>query len=336
VARLTGEPLQVDTFFRPVAGLVRWAVGLSGAAVLALLGQWWWVPVPLVVATLVMEVVLIFRSDRPIVVDIGPEKLVIDDRFAPTLTIRWERVHTQTILQRPRGDGWEVVVVLGSERGVLCSLALQCDEPHPDHVDVDEVDRFLGAQAGLLRATAPPGRAVRQRFSATATDLQQLLAGVPPASTDRHGVRLWRGEAPDLSPFGLHTGSPDAWMVFDEAALTYQVVDEEGASFAEGELRLVDWWVTARQAILLRVAGEDDLAAGHLPLLVLDLGGIRVAVPAPLLADHPRQRPPDGNLHHTHAPEASALIGALTASRRRDMPPPWATDTPPGPGGPAG
>ena len=334
---LKGTPLQVDTFLRPILGIGRWVFGLGGGALLALLGWWWWVPVPLLLATAALEVLMVFRSDRAIRLRIDDDKLVVDDRFGPTLTIRWPDVHTVTVLERPRAGGWEVVFVLGGTRRVLCSLALQRATAVDRGHHVDEVDVHLGANAGLLRATAGAARAVRQRFH-QADAFDALWQRLPPAAHGRDGLRVWRGAAPPLSPFAHHTSEPDGWMVLSDTG--FVLTDAAGAHLAEGPLELQDWWVTEREAVLLRVAGADDADVGLLPMLVLDLGTARVAIPAPLLADHPRKRPAADDLLHTHAPEAVALIRRLGPTWGADMPPPWASDTahapPSHPGGPLG
>ena len=331
---LRGKPLEVDTFIRPLLGGGRWLVGLAGGGLLSWLDLWWWVPAPLVLATAAMEGVLLFRADHAIALRLDDQKLVVDDRFSPTLTIRWLDVLATTVLYQRRGDGWEVVVVLGSDRRVLCSVAFQLSEPPDFGYDVEQVDAHLGAQAGILRATAPPGRAVRQRMH-DADGLEQLLGFVRPPLGECDCLRLWSDEAATLSPFGHYTQPPSLYMLLTPG--TWDLVHPEEGRIATGDCALTDWWVTTVEAVLLRVEGADEPALGVLPLLVLDLGEIQIAVPAPKLGgEHPRWRPPHPALTYTHAPEAVALITRLSTSWGPGMPPPWASDTPCSPGGPQG
>jgi hypothetical protein len=319
--RAYGTPLVVDTILRPLLGGVRWFVGLVGGGLLYLLGLSWWVPVPLVLATVVIEVVLALRSDRAIRADLTDDKLVVDDRFSPTLTIRRDDVHTAVVLSRRRGEGHEVVVVLGSRRRVLLAIAFQLAESPAEAVDVDAVDVHLQAQAGILRAVAPPTRAVRQRFDDRAF-YDALLQWVPGDARRRVGLRLWPGSSPPLTVFGHHADDAPRWMVCEGDR--YEVVDAEGEVVAQGALvvRTVD--TARRDAVLLRVAGLDEPDVGTLPLLLLGLdGGLTLAVPAPARAAESHEDAPE-QAHHTHAPEASALLHRLAPA---DMPPPWADDT---------
>lgn len=321
-----GEPLEVDQVLRPMLGFLRWVVGLTVGALFWCMGWLWWVPVPLVVATLAMEGVLLFRSDRAIRLTIGPDRIVSDDRFAPTLTVRADDIHTCVILERPRGPGHEAVVVLGSTTRPLMALAFQLDAPLGRGVEVDAIDAHLQAGAGVLRSVAPGTRTLRQRFHDRKA-LDALLALVPEAATHRIGLRLWRGAAPELTVFGHHATNADAWMVVEGDR--YRVTDPGGEPLTEGALRLDGVRTARRDALLLRVAGAEGPDLGTLPLLVLDLDGLSLAIPAP--ARSGEAVPADEALVHTHAPEAAALLARLHTDA--EVPPPWAGDTaqtPPG------
>lgn len=307
-----GEPYVVDVLLRPILSAGRWVVGALLGALLFWLQWWWWVPVPLVLATALIEAYLVLRSDRPVTLTFDDAKVVVDDRFAATLTVFRDRIHAVTVLtrERPSGaeDGHEVVTVFSSDRRVLLAIAVQQTVPPPPcAIDVDLLDRFLGAQAGLLRAVAPATRTCRQRVHDPALT-QALIDFAPEAARARQALRLWAGDAPSLSPFGLHDTEPDALMLLEGDR--FQVVDAEGVEICSGRLDDVHHTVHLREAVLLRVAGEDDAQAGQLPLLVLHLPGIRVAVPAPARVDEV-SAPPPGLLHHTHAPEGAVLLAAL-------------------------
>ena len=322
-----GQPLVVDTFLRPLLGGARWLLGLFAGALLFWMEWYLWVPLPLLVATALVEAVLLVRSDRPIALSVSEDRIVVDDRFAATLTVRVGDVRTCVVLERARAGGTEVVVVLGGERRPLLAVAFQLDEAPQVGVDVEAVDVHLQAQAGLLRATAPATRAIRQRFHDRRA-LEALLSVVPDEAKRRIGLRLWRGAAPTLSVFGHHTAEHDLWMLCEDES--YQVVDADGAVVHRGRLHVDAVGTAEREAILLQVAGERGADLGRLPLLVVVLDGLQLAIPAPARAGLPPA--PFDDLHHTHAPEAAALLARLTPTGP-DMPPPWAGDTPPAPQG---
>jgi len=312
-----GEPYVVDIVLRPVLSGARWVVGVALGGLL-----WWldlilWVPVPVVVSTAIMETWLALRSDRPIRIDIDGERLVVDDRFAPTLTVFRDRVRACTVLHQPRKDagraGHEVVVVVAGPASVLLAIAVQTPELPAlgsTAVDVARQDACLGARAGLLRATAPVTRICRQRVH-DADLVHAIVDWAGPAAEGRRALRVWAGPAPELSPFGLHPQDATGLLLLDNDGWQLELDDETrcGPRSARGA-RVVE-----REAILLGVEGEEAPSAGVLPLLVVTLAAqdgssLHVAIPAP---GHGGREHPEAPLEafHTHAPEGAVLLAWL-------------------------
>ena len=342
VAKLTfhGEPYVVDIVLRPVLSGARWLIGVGLGVLLFWLDFVLWAPIPVLVTTALMEAWLALRSDRPVRVVVDGERLVVDDRFAPTLTIFRDRVHALTVLHQPRShggaDGHELVMVLCSERRIEMALAAQVTTLPPlrgGAIDVARQDRRLGAQAGLLRAMAPLGRSCRQRIHDPAL-LEAVWAWTPPEARSRQALRLWRGPEPELSPFGLHTEEPHGVLVLHEDH--WSLLDGDDRQ-QRGPRRCARAMLAERHAILFGVDGTEDATSGVLPLWMLVLPSddgeeLIVAVPAPT---HAGTELPTCGSHalHTHAPEGAVLIawldevGQLPASTDRG-PSRMDTDTP--------
>jgi len=320
MAKMTfrGEPYVVDIVLRPLLSAVRWAVGVGLGALFWWLELIWWVPVPVVVATVVLEGWLLLRSDRPIRITMDGDKLVIDDRFAATLTVFRDRVRAVTVLHQPRSDagrpGHELVIVVLGERRVLAAVAVQTVELPalpPGAVDVARMDGWLGAGAGILRAVAPLPRICRQRvFDRSLVAAVAEWAGSE--ALDHRGLRLWSGASPDLSPFGFHTDEATGILRLGAERWTFQDLDGRERT---GGRQCAGWQLAEREAVLLGLAGTDEPVPGVLPLLVLTLPAddgstLRVAVPAPAHGGEERT-PVDDDVFHTHAPEGAVLLAWL-------------------------
>ncbi len=313
-----GEPYVVDIVLRPLLSAARWVVGVGLGSLFWRLELIWWVPVPVIVATVALEGWLLLRSDRPIRITIDGEKLIIDDRFAATLTVFRDRVRAVTVLHQPRSDagrpGHEIVVVVLGERRVLAAVAVQTtDLPAlPEGaVDVARADAWLGAGAGILRAVAPLSRICRQRVFD-----RSLVAAVAEWAGDealgRRGLRLWRGPSPDISPFAFLTDEATGVLRLGAERWTFQDLDGQERT---GPRRCAGWQLAEREAVLLGLAGADEPVPGVLPLLVFALPAndgatLRVAVPAPAHGGQ-EQTPVDDDVFHTHAPEGAVLLAWL-------------------------
>ncbi len=312
-----GEPYVVDVVLRPLLSGLRWVVGVGLGGLL-----WWldlvlWVPVPVIASTALLEGWLALRADRPIRIELERERLVIDDRFAATMTVFADRVRGLTIVHQPRVDagraGHEVVLVLASERRVLAAIALQVAELPTlpaGAVDVEAIDILLGARAGLLRAMAPATRICRQRVHDPAL-VDALARWVSDDARAHRALRLWSGAAPELSPFGLHVDDAGGVLLLGLDRWTF--ADDDGAT-RSGPRRCDRWHVAEREAVLFGVDGQEEVAEGVLPLLVLVLAcddgdGLAIAIPAPCRAED-RAPLPEG-VHHTHAPEGAVLLAWL-------------------------
>jgi hypothetical protein len=313
----SGTPLVVDEDLRSLLSIGRWGFGVTLGLLLAWLGLDWWVPAPLLVATIAMEGWLLVRSDRAVRLDVHPDRVVVDDRFAPRVTVGVEQIVTCSLLHRRRGDAFEMVIVLGSERGVLLAVAAQGGPPRADSIDVDAIDALLGAGGGLLRSFAAPPRAVRQRF-ADPKVIDALVAFAPEAARGRGGLRLWRGAAPELTVFGMHAQPADAWLILDGGGAKIVAADGQARSTLDGEPRFA--WAE-REASLLH--GEGEEAATRLPMLCVHWpSGTQIAVPAPAASGAEVTTHLDHPSWHTHAAEGAILLSWLAAAGYRPEPPP--------------
>ena len=168
---------------------------------------------------------------------------------------------------------------------------------------------LLGGQAGVLRSVAPFDRTARQGF-ADPTLLRRIRAAVPRSAWDRTGLRVWRGAAPPLSPFGFHLQDPTGWLVLD--GRSWELRGSDG-TVRRGELASVALVSVVRHTVLL-VRNEDGEATDELtaiPTLGIGLDpDLWIRFPAPGVAPPPPRAPREDDLH-THAAEGAALVWHL-------------------------
>lgn len=316
---LAGTPVVLDRLLRPV---VRWgalAVGGLGSVLLAVLGAWWWVPVPVVAAWFAAEVWLWRRADRPMRLTIDTTRLEVRDTHGRPLVLDLDEVHAATahVHHSRHPDRIEVVVTLADVADVRFAARFLVEPDHaklgPEDVRADAVDAVLGGTGGL-RGLAPADAACRQTFDDPAGQaLNWLRSHLPRRVWQRTAVRVWAGEAPGLDPFGLHVGPPSALLVLEGDRWS---MHDEGVEVAAGDVLLPRAGRAERTATLVRAVGPDDVPTGEMPtetveipLLVLELDPtLRVAVPAPEAGRHGPPLALDDHALHVHVPEGGALL----------------------------
>lgn len=318
--RSHGTPTELDTYLKPIARLTQLVVVLPATAVLWWLELWWWLPVPVLIAIVGYELLFWARGDRPTVLQLGPEQIELSDPVrGQTLSVSLDEIELATASWRRRGSGSEIVVLLADAVGPRLAVAFRLTTPprvEPHDVDTDAADALLGGQAGILRAVAPFDRAARQRFDDPQA-VRWLREHIPAQAWARTGLRIWRGEAPPLSPFGFYLEEPHGWLVLD--ALDWALIDPEGATLASGRLDTIEASALSRRAMLIQ-RGEDgpEELLTTIPLLGLRLGPDQIVhLPAPVATADLSPRPARGDDLHTHAPEGAALVAHL----RRVLPP---------------
>ncbi|MFT4625456.1 MAG: hypothetical protein ACI8PZ_004124 [Myxococcota bacterium] len=300
-----GEPRALDAYLQPTLRLIAWVVGGTGSVSAFAFGSWWWGPVPLAVALLGYELWRWQRSDRPIVLELGPDLRLVDARGGQTLRVSLADVTCATCWHRGRDSGREVVIALYSDTSPLLALSfrLAAYAPHPLDVDGDRWDTALGGLAAIVRAAAPAQRACRQWFTDPIA-LAWIRANVPDAAWGRTAARAWSGVAPPLDLFGFLEGDSDRFVVLDDAGWAT-------AGGPGGALSPVAIGSSSRDAVLFRLDGDrPDEEAGRLPLLIVGVPGLELALPCPAGVDAPAV---DGSAERLHVqlPEAAALLAHL-------------------------
>lgn len=303
-----GEPRELDTYLAPAVRIVLVGLGALGSLVLALLGWWWWLPVPLAAGVLGFELWRFQRSDRPIRLELGPDIRLVDQRGGQTLRVALDDVRAATCWHRQRGAEREVVLALYGDTGALLALAFRLPRyaPSTGDLDADAWDERLGGVSGIVNAVAPRARACRQWF-ADPQALAWLRAHVPPAAWEVTTARGWTGAAPSMDLFGYLEGSADTTL-FLEGKRWWTADGRQGA------LDTPQYGSGDREAVLFRL-DEDrpDLESGRLPLLTVRLGTLELAVPCPAGVSAPPSPETDTRIH-LQVPEGAALLAHLEAS----------------------
>lgn len=313
--RVRGTPQALDSFLEPVVALTLGIVAVPAMVVLWWFEAWWWIPVPAVLAAGLHQWFFWSRGDRPTELVLEPHYLTLHDRSrGEPLALALDQVQVAMLYLRTTARGPRAVVMLADAAGPcfgvqLALPRLPTSESSAHAVDVDAADRHLGGQAGVLRAVTPIERAARQTFPRPGA-LTWLLERIPREAWARSGVRLWRGEAPALSPFGLHVAEPDAWLVLE--GNRWRLQHPEGPT-EQGELspptctgfvRTVDLMVPSDEGPRAEPTSVGMVTLHLAPALV-------VSFPAPLLSPELESRAPRAEGFHCHAPEGAALVAHL-------------------------
>ncbi|MBX2803997.1 MAG: hypothetical protein KTR31_40345 [Myxococcales bacterium] len=313
-----GTPTELDAFLKPVVGLTAVVLVLPVTVALMWFGAWWWLPVPTILAVVAYEGFFRSRGDRPTSLHYDADGLHLQDPIRGSdLQVKAEDVYLATVFWRRRSSGSQVVLMLASSTGPQFAVQLHLPTaaiPGRWDVDVDEIDERLGGQAGVLRAVAPLERTARQTFT-DAGLLAWVQQRFESGALERSGLRVWRGEAPPLSPFGFHIGERDAWLVLE--GTRWSLRDADGAPLDEGALSAITAAHVVRRAMLLvptEEGPEEELTTidGLALTLPSDEGdALRIRFPAPQVAQTlPTEAAAPSDLH-THAAEGAALVAHL-------------------------
>lgn len=307
-----GTPRALDTYLEPAVRYTLFAVAAPLVALLWWFEAWWWVPVPLIAAIIAHQWYFRARGDRPSELVLEPSTATLVDRLrgAP-ISIELDEVSVASLYVRRGRDGEQAVVLLATPLGPQLGVQFtDLRRPSASHViDIDEADRSLGGQAGILRAVTPLARASRQLFPRPAA-LDWLLQRIPDPAWARTGLQLWRGMAPHLSPFGYHVADADAWLVLDGDRWTLTHTD--GTSEA-GTLDALEC-TSAHRTIEMTMPSEEGprLEEARVDLLTVSLqGGPIISFPAPVAASQAPQAGLSDQGYHCHAPEGAALVSHL-------------------------
>ncbi len=297
---------------RPAVRVVQLGVALPLTALLAWLGLWWWLPVPLAGSFLLYEWFFWSRGDRPVVLTLDADRVeVVDPLLDRRATVDLARAHAANCLYRRAEPGFvDGFVVLYDHAGPFFALQVHLSEgaftPAPEDVDLDACNAVLGSISGVRRALAPPEATVRQVVRSDEV-LPWLRRAIPAAAWRRTAFRFWRGAEPELDLFGYHVGPADGACFVDGDRVTFTDLPGEARA-----LQAVEPQVAERRAVMFRVEGGTAREAPErVPLWVQPVGGRAVAIPAPLAADLARAATPSDAWLHTHPPEGAALLWHL-------------------------
>lgn len=318
--KMYGTPQVLDAVLRPMVRVAQVVVGGTASAVLALLGEWWWMPLPLVASFFVYEFLFWVRGDRPVIVELNEQLVIRDRKRKLTIVVDPERVRTATAHRRLSGDNADIRVVFTGDDEVLAAVWFRVPATTPSlpgEVDADLMDHIVGGDYGSLRALAPGYRLARQRVDTTEAAIEWLRTHIPADAWARTAARLWVGHAPELDLLGHHQDDPTVLAVLDGDSIrlgeqTHTIVWGDGSR-------------SERVAVLLHANKglNDTFAADQLSLAVLDLGAVRVATPSRILMSELGATPTDADLHHTHPAEAGGVLMHLLRTHEPDA---WPAD----------
>lgn len=313
--RLLGNPEQLDIVLRVLARWILVPIALLATALTAWFAGRYWAPLPIVVCTLGYQFFFWFRGDRSIRLQLSPDGVIsLKDRKAGQNTeLSLREVTSAKAHYRPfSNDRNEVVVTLANDSQVLLGLRFLVGKSVPmlpQDVDVDAMDRLIGAYGGLLPSLVPAQARCRQTIDDPAG---QALAWLRERLGDRWGVtsvRVWKGKEPKLDLFGLHEGPSDGLLTLegDQWTLRTNTGARSGFTFLRSSAtqRTVDLTQPGQRL----KSGEPVTAPVDLPCLLLELAPeIQINFPAPTLAAELRQIPLDDDMLHMHAAEGGALL----------------------------
>lgn len=304
-----GEPERLDTVARPVMFIGLGLIGLVFGAVLAWLGIWWWVPIPLASFWLGHAIYFGRRRDIAIALRYANGQLECTDRKADRVqSLSLAEAHVATLAYRAVEGTSEhlVYMIFHSTNGPL--LALRARTPArdwgPDAADLDALKSIFGGNAGVLRGWAGPENVVRQILVDDEGELlRAIIADTPAAAWGRCALRVWRGAEPDLDFIGLHTGTPDALIILEDAphGPVLRGIEPHPASVTGHSGAKSD-----RILQLLAIPGQDDRYA-RLPVTVWEIAdGVRLCMPAPLAGKYGESTECIESDLHTHLAEGAA------------------------------
>jgi hypothetical protein len=308
--QLKGTPLLLDVMLRPIGRGIQLVVAAILTAIVVMLEWWAVLPLPLAFSYFAYEFFFWRRGDRACRIRLG-EFLGFEDavrgqrRDLDPAEVYCAKLH----YRRSSVEGYAICVVLAGVDGV--HFAVQLDEvlnfePQPWDIDADTTDAVLGGYGGMVRALAPQEavcrQIVRDRDGRLVTWLRERLQ---PEAWRRTGLRVWRGEAPDLDLFGYHIGEPDGWCVIEGQEIR---VSTGGGEVISAKLSPSRCWTSERQAVLFQPGGEGELDPQLIPLLILDFEGLQLAVPAPIVGANESAKPAQRDFLHVHVPDGAAAL----------------------------
>lgn len=314
---LEGSPAELERMLRRGARWAQLLLALPPTLLLWWLGAWYWLPLPLAASFVLYELLFWWRGDAPLSLQLGEDGLrLLDSWKEAPLALDWSEVTLAKAFWRRTPEGAEVTTLLASERGPLFALRfllLRDAAPEPGDVDLDAADALLGGQGGVIRSVAPVERVARQRFE-DPRGLVYLRSRLPPEVWKRTGLRLWTGLAPALDPFGYHADEPSGWLLLEGRRWALHVPGT-GEIAQRGNLASLALFSASRTVRMVSLSGPVE---AEVPLLGLDLGGLRVWFPAPQAGPGlpPAELAPTD--HHTHPPEGAALLWHLRAELPRE------------------
>ena len=308
-----GKPARLDAVWRPISRALLTGLGLTGAAVLGLLGEWLWLPAPIVASLAIHELIFYIRGDRPIVVTLDGTRLrAVDRKGEREHDVGLSEASVASIAVRrgrsPREPDQAFLVLHHATRPMI---AMRLDTTHrewPDAaVDLDALQPVLGGNAGVLRGLAGPERLVRQNLQDKDGSLARgVLAAIPDEAWSRVAVRVWRGADPEVDFMGLHRGPPDAQLVLDGDGWTLH--ERFGDAVTSGEITGATGGRADRILELMATPGTPAQRA-RLPQIVWDVGdGARLVIPAPIAGHHGDVVELDETALHTHLGEGAMLV----------------------------
>jgi len=316
---LFGTPKVFDTFLRLPARFVHVTLGGIATLLLFYFGYFWAAPLPFALGFVWYEWFFWSRGDRPFELSLHPDGRV--EIHEPFKDRRWgtdlSKTRSATVVYRATEDGrHDCVAFFCDERAVQLAIQFRVREfePRPEDVNADLWDAVFGGLSGLIRTLSPRETLIRQVFE-DGRGLAWLRAAVPAGAWDRTGLRVWQGEAPEIDLFGYHAEDPTGLITLDGDSVAFWN-GEETTQHAIGPLVMAR---SSRQITLFRMWGEDSEERDEdVPMLLVDLGPLTAAIPAPTAGQTGELRELHADLLHMHAPEGAALVWHLLRDRDRD------------------
>lgn len=322
-----GQPVVLDAVFRPIARWSLYALGALGSVALALAGWWFWLPIPVVAAHLLFELIFYVRGDRPVVVKLrGSHLSMVDAKGGHQFEVDLAQIEVAGLGIRHGTRGRDqAFVVAYREAEVLFALRLiSTNLEWPDHaVPLDALQPVFGGNAGIVRGLGPQKRIVRQTLKDDRGELARaLIDRIPGAAWGRAAARVWRGEAPPVDFMGLHVGDPAGLLVLDGEEVTLRHRDGSVDRWP----RTADSGGRGQRLLDLMGASGEHAQYARLPLVVWAVAdGVHLVLPSPHAGRQGDEHPIDDEALHTHLAEGTLLAwwlltrqpdGALPSSVR--------------------